>query len=122
LSQKLGYSVNANEPYYTPSCTASTQCVFPNAVIPERAWSEPARHLLQYIPPPNVGNATFSTGSQKEKVRDDKTSFRVDDNNSRWGQLSAYYLFDDYTLNNPYPTGQGGASVPGFNAQNLGRA
>lgn len=25
------------------------------------------------------------------------------------------------TLDNPYPTGQGGASVPGFNALNLGR-
>ncbi len=36
--------------------------------------------------------------------------------------LSAYYFFDDYTLNNPYPTGQGGASVPGFNALTLGRA
>ena len=36
--------------------------------------------------------------------------------------LSAYYFFDDYNLNNPYPTGQGGASVPGFNALNLGRA
>src|SRR5580700_4618006 len=122
LSQKLGYSVSANEPYYTPSCTASTQCVFPNAVIPERAWSEPAKHLLQYIPLPNVGNSTFSTGSEGEKVRDDKTSFHADGNSGRWGQLSAYYFFDDYFVNNPYPIGQGGASVPGFNALNLGRA
>ena len=36
--------------------------------------------------------------------------------------LSAYYFVDDYSVNNPYPTGQGGASVPGFNALNLGRA
>ncbi len=36
--------------------------------------------------------------------------------------LSAYYFFDDYTVNNPYPTSQGGASVPGFNALNLGRS
>jgi hypothetical protein len=122
LSQKLGYSVSANEPYYTPSCTASTQCVFPNAVIPERAWSEPAKHLLQYIPLPNVGNSTFSTGSEGEKVRDDKTSLHADGNTGRWGQLSAYYFFDDSSVNNPYPIGQGGASVPGFNALNLGRA
>ena len=40
--------------------------------------------------------------------------FRLDGNHERWGLLSAYYFFDDYDLNNPYPTGQGGASVPGF--------
>lgn len=122
LSQKLGYSVSANAPYYTPGCTASSQCVFPNAVIPESAWSAPAKNLLQYIPTPNLGSSTFSTGSFGEKVRDDKASFRVDGNSERWGQLSAYYFFDDYYVNNPYPTGQGGASVPGFDALNLGRA
>jgi hypothetical protein len=122
LSQKLGYSVSAHEPYYTRGCTTHSQCVFPNAAIPERAWSEPAKHLLQYIPVPNLGNSTFSTGSQGEKARDDKASFRIDGNSERWGQLSAYYFFDDYFLNNPYPTGQGGASVPGFQALNLGRA
>src|SRR6202035_597477 len=40
----------------------------------------------------------------------------------RWGLFSGYYYFDDYDLNNPYPTGQGGASVPGFAALNLGRS
>lgn len=122
LSQKLGYSVTANEPYYTPGCTSDTQCVFPNSVVPEKAWSEPARHLLQYIPTPTSGSSTFSTGAFGEKVRDDKASLRVDGNSVPWGQLSAYYFFDDYFVNNPYPTGQGGASVPGFNALNLGRA
>ena len=121
LSQKLGYTVSANEPYFTPGCSNAT-CVFPNAVIPQTAWSEPAKHLLQYIPPPNVGDTTFSSGAEKQKLRDDKTSLRIDANTQRWGQLSAYYFFDDYSLNNPYPTGQGGASVPGFNALNLGRA
>ena len=119
LTQKLGYPVSANEPYYIPGCTSST-CVFPGAVIPEPAWSEPAKHLLHYIPGPNAGDSTFSTGSQGEQVRDDKTSFRVDGNSGSWGQLSAYYFFDNYKLNNPYPTGQGGASVPGFNALNSG--
>jgi hypothetical protein len=119
LTRTLGYLVSANEPYYTPGCTPST-CVFPGAVIPEPAWSEPAKHLLQYIPRPNTGDSTFSTGSQGQQVRDDKTSFRVDRNGGRWGQLSAYYFFDDYKLNNPYPTGQGGASVPGFDALNSG--
>src|SRR5262249_38149188 len=35
---------------------------------------------------------------------------------------SAYYYADDYRSNNPYPREQGGASVPGFNALNSGRA
>jgi hypothetical protein len=121
LSQKLGYAVSANEPYYTPGCTSSAQCVFPNAIIPQQAWSEPAKHLLQFIPSPNIGGSTFSTASQGQKLRDDKASFRVDSHSERWGMLSAYYFVDDYFLDNPYPTGQGGASVPGFNGLNLGR-
>ena len=122
LSQKLGYGVTAGERYYTPGCTSSSQCVFPNAVVPQRAWSAPAQHLLQYIPLPNIGPGTFSTSSEGQKLRDDKAGLRIDADNGRWGLLSAYYFLDDYTLNNPYPTGQGGASVPGFNALTLGRA
>jgi carboxypeptidase family protein len=122
LSQKLGYGVSANEPYYTPGCASNLQCVFPNGVIPERAWSEPAKHLLQYIPSPNIGAAAFSTGAQFQTLRDDKGSFRLDASTSRWGLFSAYYFFDDSRLDNPYPTGQGGASVPGFNGLNLGRS
>ncbi len=113
LSTKLGQPVSANEPYSQ---------VFPNGIIPPSVWSAPAQHLLQYIPLPNDGPATFSTGAYGETVRDDKGSFKVDANSERFGLLSAYYFFDDYTLNNPYPTGQGGASVPGFNALTLGRA
>jgi Carboxypeptidase regulatory-like domain len=122
LSQKLGYSVAANEPYYISGCASSAQCVFPNAIIPREAWSSPAQHLLQYIPSPNIGASTFSTGAEGETVRDDKGSFRIDGDFGRWGLLSAYYFVDDYTENNPYPTGQGGASVPGFSALTLGRA
>jgi hypothetical protein len=122
LSQKLGYGVTANEPYYLTGCVTNLQCVFPNAVIPQRAWSEPARHLLSYIPPPNSGDSTFSTSSQGKKLRDGKGSLRIDGNTRPWGLLSAYYYFDDYNLDNPYPTGQGGANVPGFNALTLGRA
>jgi Carboxypeptidase regulatory-like domain/TonB dependent receptor len=122
LQQKLGYGVTAGEPYYTQNCTSNTQCVFPNAVIPTSAWSAPAQHLLQYIPQPNVGSNTFSTGSVGETTRDDKGSFRFDANTDHYGTFSAYYFFDDFTVNNPYPSGQGGATVPGFNALNLGRA
>jgi hypothetical protein len=122
LTTKLGWGVTANEPYYTPGCTLPSQCVFPNAQIPTTAWSSPAQNLLQYIPAANTGPADFSTASEGEITRDDKGSFRVDGNTDRYGIFSTYYFFDDYTVNNPYPTGQGGASVPGFNALNLGRA
>ena len=44
------------------------------------------------------------------------------DSTTGLGALAAYYFFDDYGLDNPYPTAQGGASVPGFNAITLGRA
>ena len=122
LTQKLGYGVSANEPYYVPGCTSNTQCVFPNAVIPQRAWAEPAKHLLPHIPIPNTGDATFSSGASGKLLRDDKGSIRMDASADRWGIISGYYFFDDYSLNNPYPTGQGGASVPGFAALNLGRS
>jgi hypothetical protein len=91
------------------------------AVIPMSQWSAPARNLLQYIPPPNAANDTFTTSAYDETLRDDKGGLRFD-YSSRWGRLSAYYFLDDYTLNNPYPVAQSGASVPGFNALYLGRA
>ncbi|HEX8814655.1 MAG TPA: carboxypeptidase regulatory-like domain-containing protein [Terriglobales bacterium] len=121
LSQKLGYGVSAGEPYYTAGCSSPAACVFPNAAIPRGAWSSPATNLLQYIPSPNSGLDQFSTSAYAETVRDDKFSGRIDAN-TRWGQLSTYYFFDDYNLNNPYPGQQGGASIPGFNALTYGRA
>jgi Carboxypeptidase regulatory-like domain/TonB dependent receptor len=120
LSQKLGYPVTANEPYYTPGCSTAT-CVFPGAVIPQRAWSAPALDLLKYIPSPNIGADQYSTSAFPETVRDDKASGRVDAN-SRCGQLTAYYFFDNYYVDNPYPGPQGGASIPGFDALTYGQA
>jgi hypothetical protein len=122
LSQKLGYAVSAGEPYYTAGCTSSASCVFPNAMIPMRAWSAPALALLPYIPSPNIGLDQYSTSVYPETVRDDKSAGRIDANVGRWGQLSGYYFFDDYRLDNPYPGQQGGASIPGFDALTLGRA
>ena len=96
--------------------------VFANGdIIPESEWSTPARILLQYIPQPNVGANEFATSAYNETLRDDKGAFRLD-HNDHWGTLSAYYFLDDYTLDNPYPVAQSGASVPGFNALYLGRA
>ena len=121
LSQRLGYPVLPGEAYYRSGCVTSAQCVFPNATIPIRAWSAPAQNLLQYIPSPNSGNGQFSTGAFAQTVRDDKFSARID-GNTRLGLLSGYYFIDDYKLDNPYPTQQGGANVPGFDALTLGRA
>ncbi len=121
LSSRLGYAVTPGEPYFTPGCTTAAQCVLPNAVIPARAWSAPAQHLLPYIPTPNAGRSGFSTGAYAQTVRDDKGSGRMDVN-TRLGLLSAYYFVDDYHLDNPYPTQQGGANVPGFDALTIGRA
>ena len=120
LSSRLGYTVKQGEPYYAPGCTTAT-CVFPNGIIPKTAFSAPAGHLLNYIPQPNQGASTFSTSSYAQRVRDDKGSIRLD-RATPLGALMGYYFLDDYTLLTPYPTGQGGATVPGFNAQNAGRA
>ena len=129
LQDSLGYPVFSGEPYYFDQagpgsgCSNSgpMPCVFPNATIPKSAWTVPAQNLLQYIPQPNVGLHTFS-GEGDERLRDDKGSFRVDANSLRWGNFSAYYFFDDYHVSNPFPSGQGGASIPGFNGINYGRS
>jgi hypothetical protein len=121
LAQRLGYPVSAGEPYYLPGCSTAQQCVFPNAFVPSRAFSAPARQILQYMPEPNAGPSTLSTGAFPQTVRDDKGSFRVD-GNSRLGLMTGYYFVDDYRLSNPYPGQQGGANVPGFDALTLGRA
>ena len=121
LSQKLGYPVSVGEHYYLAGCSTSAQCVLPNAQIPRQAWSAPSQALLSYIPEPNHAEGTFDTSAYSEALRDDKGALRIDANTA-WGAIAGYYFLDDYSLNNPYPTGQGGANVPGFNAISHGRA
>ncbi|MGC2211362.1 MAG: TonB-dependent receptor, partial [Candidatus Korobacteraceae bacterium] len=94
--------------------------VFPNGMIPQKFWSAPALALMKYIPLPNGPNG-FSSAAQNETVGDNKAGARMD-LNTGFGALSAYYFIDQYNLNNPYPTAQGGANVPGFNALSNGRA
>ena len=122
LSQKLGYTVSQGEPYNFPGCTASGAqiCVLPNALIPANAWSVPAQKLLQYIPAPNSANG-YATSAFNQTVSDDKEALRLDAN-THLGLLSAYYFNDGFTLDNPYPVAQSGASVPGFDALTTGRA
>jgi len=121
LSQQLGYPVSVGEPYYTSGCTSTSQCVLPNATIPQSAWSAPAMNLVKYFPVANVGPDEFSTSAYNQDLRDDKFGQRIDAN-TRWGTIFGYYSFDDYSLNNPYPAAQGGANVPGFNGLYTGRA
>ena len=135
LSNNFKYTVAAAEPYYftqgemkpdlsgtySASCASSSQCVFPHAAIPQTAWSGPAQHLLQYIPVPNTSGDEFATSASNQALRDDKGALRLDAN-ANGGLISGYYFLDGYSLNNPYPVAQGGASVPGFNALYQGRA
>ncbi|MFZ0320763.1 MAG: carboxypeptidase regulatory-like domain-containing protein [Candidatus Sulfotelmatobacter sp.] len=121
LTGNLGHPVSVGEPYYFPGCNTETACVLPTLQIPVKAWSAPAQNLLQYIPKPNQAGNVFSTSAYNQTLHDDKGAVRLDAN-TQWGLFSAYYFLDDFSQENPYPTAQGGASVPGFNALNLGRA
>ncbi len=116
LSQGLGYPVTAGERYYTPGCTSPSQCVFPNAQIPESTWAAPVKNLLQFIPQPNSG-AFFTTSAYPDALRDDKWSGRIDAN-TRAGMISGYYFWDDYNHLNPNTSG----NVPGFGNTTIGRA
>jgi len=116
LSQKLGYGVTQGEPYYLPGCTLSSNCVFPNAIIPQSVITTPSQNLLKYIPLPNSG-PFYSTSSANETLGDNKGAFRLD-YNSRLGMISGYYFLDDFNQANPYAS----ASFPGFTAAFLGRA
>jgi hypothetical protein len=121
LSQKLGYTVSPGEPYYVPGCGSPLDCVLPNAIIPQSTWSAPAANLLPYIPKPNNGANRFTASSYDQVLDDNKGAIRID-LNTHWGDLTAYYFMDNYSLNSPYPTAQGGANVPGFNALTLGQS
>src|SRR6202011_6028077 len=113
LSRRLGYQLNNGESFYTLGCASNTQCVFPNAIIPQKAFGRPANKMLQFIPSPNVGSNQFSSGAEKRRTNDDKSSARIDADSTKYGTLSAYYFIDRYNLDDPYPVGFGGATVPG---------
>ncbi len=123
LTSKLGATVAAGDPYSPQSqgCTANRPAVFANNQIPQAMWSSPAKYLLSSIPLPNAGTGLFETAAQVETLQDDKGAVRADWVRGK-GTLTGYYFVDQYSLDNPYPTGTGGASVPGFDATSNGRA
>jgi hypothetical protein len=112
LTQRLGRTITAGETYAS---------VFPNAQIPQSAWSAPAQYLLSSIPQPNAGAGLFETSQEAQTLSDDKGALRADWAHGR-GTLAGYYFADGYSLDNPYPTGTGGANVPGFDATSHGLA
>jgi hypothetical protein len=123
LSQRLGYTVNPGEAYYTPGCTSNTACVFPNAVIPQKAWDPAALNTLKYIPQPTPGfflggGPAFETSAYNQHLRDDKFGIRLD-TNTHYGSLFGYYFFDQFSVTTPYAQG---ITVPGFDSSVLGRA
>ncbi|HEY4053026.1 MAG TPA: carboxypeptidase regulatory-like domain-containing protein [Terriglobales bacterium] len=127
LSARMGLAqgtITDGEPYYFSGCSSQSQCVFPNAIIPQNAWSPVASAVLnlKLIPQPNNGN-DFTTSGFAQKLRDDKAGIRVDQN-THLGNFFAYYFADDYSLDSPFPNG--GATVPAanfaYNALTTGRA
>ena len=109
LSQRLGYTVHNGEPYSFPGCDNSS-CVFPNGVIPQRAFAKPAIGILPYIPAPNQSNGYYANSSQKNSVSDNKFGERIDFLNQKTGNWSFYYHLDNTSVNSALPM----ASVPGF--------
>ena len=101
LSQRLGYTVTAGQPYSS---------VFPGGVIPQRAFSPTAVNLLKYIGEPNQGPNYYATSSANRNNPDDKAGQRVDVNNRRVGNFFAYYHFDEANAKNPL----GGSTYGGF--------
>lgn len=118
LTNRLGYTVNNNEPYWVPGCQTVDDaiagiCVFPNQVIPKAAWSPAAVGTLQFIQVPNItiaGTPYFSSNAGQYILRDDKAGMRIDWNTHKTGMWSFYYHIDDTNVTNPY----GGGNMPGF--------
>ena len=125
LSQRLGYTVTNGEAYYTIGCTSSSACVFPNATIPQAAWSPVAPFIIKLIPPqtvqPTAGPGTgYLVSTAPSTLKDDKGGGRIDAD-TKYGTISGYYHTDPWDNLLPYP-GWGGSTVPGFPAEANGKA
>lgn len=136
LSQRLGKTVNASEPYSMievpdatkpwgfslAPCTDPAQCVFPNGFIdPNKAWSPVAVKTLAYIPAPTVPGDTnnYSNNNQRNTVSDNKYGQRVDFNNKTTGNWSWYYHYDYSSVSSALPCGC--TEPPGFPSLSLNR-
>jgi len=113
LATRLGYPVTPGEAYSAPGCATTAQCVFPGGVIPQAAWSTPAKNILPFIPTATLPGDTqnYSDNSQRNIANDNKFGERVDFNNQKTGNWSFYYHLDNTTVTSGLA---GFASVPGF--------
>jgi hypothetical protein len=119
LSSRLGYAVANGEPYGFAGCTSTSNCVFPNNIIPANAFAGTTAPLLKYIPMPNSGTNTLTTSGQNQTTRDDKAGQRIDvPGNQKSGSWFIYYMFDDSTVISPLSSG----STPGFPTGTFDRA
>ena len=109
LSHRLGYGVSAGEPYYVSGCSSTAQCVFPGAVIPQASFSSAANGLLQFIPVPNQGGATFVGSDNNWNTSANQGGIRIDANTPA-GTISGYYSIYDSSLIRAY----GANNLPGF--------
>src|SRR4051794_4880145 len=118
LATVTGQTVTSGEPYSTPSCQTTAECVFPNGVIPQAAWAAPALGILPYIPLGDPTSGLYSDNSQKNTVRDDKFGQRIDFYNRKTGNWYFYYHFDDSNA----VSALSGGNIPGFSSVTPGRA
>ena len=114
-----------SEAYYTSGCTSNSQCVFPNAKIPQTAWSPVAPFINKLIPAqttaPSGGSAGYYiTSAFPETLNDDKGGVRIDAD-TKYGNISGYYHTDPWSNILPY-AGWGGSTVPGFPISANGKA
>jgi carboxypeptidase family protein len=120
LASRLGYTVTAGEPYYTSGCTSTVNCVFPNAVVPQTAWSTVSPNVVKLYPAPNSGQY-FTTSANSETLQDDKGAIRIDAS-TRFGSISGYYHDDPWSNTNPYDNANAGSTLPGFPNTAIGKA
>jgi hypothetical protein len=110
LSQQLGYTVTAGEPYYTAGCTSNTVCVLPNAQIPQASFNPISSNILPNIPNTLPNENYYSSSSEKQRITDNEGALRLDLDSKRLGNISAYYYDEGSSLLSPF----GGNNLPGF--------
>jgi hypothetical protein len=117
LSARLGYTVTQGEPYYSPGCSLTTQCVFPNGKIPTAGFDPVGKKLSAYVPlPTDSSGINFRTAAYNSTLADDKGAARVDFN-TRLGNLFVYYFRDHFNGQTPFFRH---TNVPGFSSTNTG--
>lgn len=116
LSSRLGYTVTPGEPYFMTGCTSTSQCVFPNGIIPANAVDPVAKNLIGYLPAPTSTTNLFRTTAYPNTLADDKGGARVDAN-TRLGGVFVYYFRDHFNGVVPFFRH---TNLPGFSSGNTG--